>query len=97
VLTNIWEGKFAKPVRVRDGRSIATLSQACDPILSLTEAQQERPFWVYAGELLLAAAQSGEAVEVQDAASQLLRALTAESMHSRARDSTSAQGKKAPG
>ena len=80
---SVWDRKFAEPIRLRDGRLIETLAQARGLILSLTEIQQQRPFWAYAGELLLAAAESGEAPDIQDAASQLLRALTAENMQSR--------------
>ena len=87
-LTSIWKGKFTEPVLLRDGRSIATLSQARDLILHLTEAQQERPFWAYAAKLLLAAAESGEAADIRDAAHQLLRALTSENMQSRVVGST---------
>jgi hypothetical protein len=53
-------------------------------LLSLTEVQRQQPFWIYAAELPLAAAKSGEAADVQDAAKQLLRALTAENMQCRA-------------
>jgi hypothetical protein len=83
-----WGRRFADPIRLRDGRSIETLSQAGDLILSLTQVQQQRPFWVYAGQLLLGAAQSGKAHDIRDAADQLLRALMAENMHYRAGDST---------
>jgi hypothetical protein len=56
-----WGRKLAEPTRLRGGRSIETLSQARHLILSLTDV---RPFWVCAGELLLAAAQSGEAGDI---------------------------------
>jgi hypothetical protein len=78
-----WGRRFAEPIRLRDGRSIATLAQARDLILSLTDVQQQRSFWCYAVVLLLAAAESGEAADIQDAANQLLRALTVENMHDR--------------
>ena len=80
--------QIAKPILLREGGSIATLSQARELILHLTEAQQERPFWAYAAKLLLAASESGEAADIRDAAHQLLRALTAENMQSRAVGST---------
>jgi hypothetical protein len=83
-----WDRNFPEPIRLRGGRSIVILSQARELILSLTGVQQQRPLWVYAGELLLAAAKSGQAADIRDAAHQLLRALTAENMHSRADDST---------
>ena len=82
-----WRRQFTEPIRLSDGRSIVTLAQARDLILSLTDAQQQRPFWSYAVVLLLAAADSGEASDIQDAVRQLLRALTAEDMHYRAGDS----------
>jgi hypothetical protein len=76
-----WGCRFTEPIRLRGGRSIGTLSQARELILSLTEVQRQRPYWGYAGQLLLAAAQSGDAADAQDVANQLLLALTAENMH----------------
>jgi hypothetical protein len=80
LLASHWDRRFAQPIRLRGGRSIETLSQARELILSLTEVQQQRPFWIYAAELLLAADESGEPRDIQDAAHQLRRALNAEAL-----------------
>jgi hypothetical protein len=83
-LASFWERNFTEPIRLRDGRSIETLLHARDLILSLYEVQQQRPFWIYAAELLLAAVDSGDPRDIQHAAYQLWRALTVENMHYRA-------------
>ena len=81
-----WALKFSGPVRLRDGRSIATLSQARDLISSLSEAQQERPFWVYTARLLMAAAEGSESSILAYAEDQLHRAVTDENMQYRSAD-----------
>jgi hypothetical protein len=81
-----WALRFSGPVRLRDGRSIATLSQARDLISSLSEAQQERPFWVYTARLLMAAAEGSESTRLAYAEAQLHRAVTDENMQYRSAD-----------
>jgi hypothetical protein len=68
--------KFAKPIVLKDGRTIANLGQARMVILS--QPDRKRFFWQYAAELLLDAATSGDERAIEDARSQLLRALKAE-------------------
>jgi hypothetical protein len=73
-----WTRKFAKPIVLKDGRTIATLGQARELILALPERTQLRPYWQYAGELLLDAAEQG--VDFTDAGAQVRGALSAEGM-----------------
>ncbi|HEY4924223.1 MAG TPA: hypothetical protein VII20_07395 [Roseiarcus sp.] len=49
-------------------------------MLALPERHQIRPFWQYAAELLIDAAERGDRASVDDAAAQLSRALAAEGL-----------------
>jgi hypothetical protein len=73
-----WSRKFAKPIILKDGRTIATLREARELILALPERTQQRPQWQYAGELLLNAADQG--VDLTDAWAQLRRVPIVEGM-----------------
>jgi hypothetical protein len=73
-----WTRKFPKPIKLKDGRKIATLGQARELMLALPERHQSRPFWQYAAELLIEAAEHNG--DVDDAAAQLSRALAAEGL-----------------
>ena len=75
-----WTRKLAVPIKLKDGRTIATLGQARELMLALPERHQLRPFWQYAAELLIEAAGRGDRASVDDAAAQLSRALAAEGM-----------------
>jgi hypothetical protein len=75
-----WTRKFPDPIKLKDGRKIATLGQARELMLALPERHQSRPFWQYAAELLIEAAGRGDRASVDDAAAQLSRALAAEGM-----------------
>lgn len=73
-----WSKKLPKPIVPKRGRVIVTLGDARDLMLALPERNQLRPFWQYAAELVLEAAERGGSIE--DAAAQLNRALTAEGL-----------------
>jgi hypothetical protein len=53
-----WTRKLVTPIKLKDGRTIATLGQARAVMLALPERHQSRPFWQYAAELLIDAAVS---------------------------------------
>jgi hypothetical protein len=65
-------------VKLKDGRTIATLADARTLVLALPGLHQSNPYWQYAGEVLLRASTSKSAVD--DALAQLLRALKAEGL-----------------
>jgi hypothetical protein len=70
-----WTRKLPERIKLKDGRKIATLGQARELMLALPERHQSRPFWQYAAELLIDAAERGDRASVDDAAAQLSRAL----------------------
>jgi hypothetical protein len=72
----VWSRKFAKPIVLASGASIATLSQARTFVLRLSPFDQQTAWWQFATELLLKAAKTGRTKDVQDAADQFSRALT---------------------
>jgi hypothetical protein len=73
-----WNRKLPSTISLRDGRTIATLAEARALMLALPVRHQVRPFWQYAAELMLEAAQRDDKIE--DAYHQLTRALTAEGL-----------------
>ena len=73
-----WSRELATPIKLKDGRKIATLGQARELMLALPERHQLRPFWQYAAELLIEAAEHNG--DVDNAAAQLSRALAAEGL-----------------
>jgi hypothetical protein len=73
-----WTRKFSNPIVLKDGRTIATLREAAELILTLPERTQLRPHWQYAGELLTETAEQG--LDPIDAWAQFRRALIAEGM-----------------
>jgi hypothetical protein len=75
-----WSKQFWKPIVLRDGRVIATLDEARTLLLALPERHQSRPHLQHAAELLIEAARRGDRASVDDAASQLSRALAAEGL-----------------
>jgi hypothetical protein len=75
-----WTRKLPEPIKLKDGRKIATLGQARELMLALPERHQIRPFWQYAAELLIDAAERGDRASVDDAAAQISRALAAEGL-----------------
>jgi hypothetical protein len=75
-----WTRKFPQPIKLKDGRRIATLGQARELMLALPVRHRIRPFWQYAAELLIEAAERGNRASLDDAASQLSRALAAQGL-----------------
>jgi len=73
-----WTAKFWRPITLKDGRTIATLAEARDVLLSAPSIAQRPPHWRDAAELLLRAAGSESAMD--DALCQMLRALKAEGL-----------------
>jgi hypothetical protein len=69
-----WSDAFWKPIKLKDGRTVATLAEARVLILSLPGSQQE-PHWVEASELLARASEFPSARDIALAA--MLRALRA--------------------
>jgi hypothetical protein len=55
----MWNVRLARPVRLEDGRTINTLSDAREIILGLPEEDQRRPQWQAVAGLLLSAASAG--------------------------------------
>jgi hypothetical protein len=51
--------KLPQPIKLKDGRKIATLGQARELMLARPERHQIRLFWQYAAELLIEAAGRG--------------------------------------
>ena len=58
-----WSKKLPGPIKLRDGRELATLSDARSLILDLTESRRARPTSLYATELILRAAETGKRAE----------------------------------
>jgi hypothetical protein len=75
-----WTSKLKATMALKDGRTLETLADARALILSLSENAQRRPYWEYAGQLLMDAAQSGKREAIEEAYWQLMRALKADRM-----------------
>jgi hypothetical protein len=75
-----WTDKLKSPITLKDGRAIERLADARAVILSLPDHQQRRPYWEYAGQLLMDAAQGGKREAIEEAYWQLMRALKADRM-----------------
>ena len=59
-----WSKKLPGPIKLRDDRELATLSDARSLILDLTESRQARPTWLYATESILRAAETGKRADL---------------------------------
>jgi hypothetical protein len=73
-----WVRKLAKPIALKDGRTIATLGDARAVMQSLSERRQHNELWLYVGALMLEAAVHRRATI--EALAQLNRALKAEGL-----------------
>jgi hypothetical protein len=73
-----WDAKFWRPIVLKDGRKVTTLSEARVLILSLPNLHQSDPHWQYTAEMLLLA--SGSKSAIDQAQTHLLRALKAEGL-----------------
>jgi hypothetical protein len=69
-----WSSKFSAPIALKDGRELVTLKDAAKLLFCLPQSQQLLPSWVYAEQLLLAAA-SGDVFAIYEVEDQLGRAL----------------------
>jgi hypothetical protein len=74
-----WDRRLAWPITGRDGRPIATLSDARRLILNLPDSIQSRGHWLFAAGLLLRADESGSDSDIERATLQIERALIADS------------------
>jgi hypothetical protein len=73
-----WARKLTAPIILKDGRTIATLSEARAIMQSLPDRRQHSERWLYAGALLLDAAVAGGSLTV--ARTKLMQALKAEGL-----------------
>jgi len=73
-----WTRKLLSPIALKDGRVIATLSDAARLMLTLPELHARYPHWHYAGELLIMAA--GDKKSIEEAEAQLTIALKTEGL-----------------
>ena len=72
-----WKKALPEPIVLKDGRKLATMREAGEFILRLSDRIQASPTVTYATELLLMAVQTGKREDVSDAAHQVSRALKA--------------------
>lgn len=63
--TENWRQKLPHPVRLRDGRVLATLGQCRDYLLNLDEGEAGLRHWQHAAKLMLEASTGGDLHEVQ--------------------------------
>jgi hypothetical protein len=75
-----WSRRLPKPLRLNDGRTIATLAEARDVMLTLAHEAEANPHWREAAELLMKAAYRGRQDPIHDAGMQLSRALRADGL-----------------
>jgi hypothetical protein len=75
-----WSRRLPQPLRLNDGRTIATLAQARDLMLALARERETNPQWRDAAELLMKAAYRGRQASIHDAGAQLSRALRADGL-----------------
>ena len=73
-----WMRPFAKPIALKDGRTIATLGDARVVKESLPQRRQHSERWLYADALLLEAATARGSLNTT--AAELMRALKAEGL-----------------
>jgi hypothetical protein len=75
-----WSRKLAKPIVLKDGRTIATLGQAREMMLSLSPVRRRAEMWRYTADLLSEAAADNSYVPHAEAEAQFLRALKTEGL-----------------
>ncbi|SED39770.1 hypothetical protein SAMN05444161_3119 [Rhizobiales bacterium GAS191] len=75
-----WSRKLSEPITLKDGRVLTSLDDARALMLALPEGRQIAPYWQYAAELLLRAADRSSKDTALEAWAQLRRALVAEGM-----------------
>jgi hypothetical protein len=75
-----WSRKLATPITLKDGRTIATLSQARELMLSLPVAHRGGDMWRYTAGLIDVAAADNSYVPHIEAEAQLARSLKIEGL-----------------
>jgi hypothetical protein len=75
-----WSRKLATPITLKDGRTIATLSQAREMMLSLPMTHRRGEMWRYTAELLGEAAADNSYVPHTEAEAQFMRSLKTEGL-----------------
>ena len=75
-----WDKRLAEVIRPTGGpiAELVTLRDAARFVTELESWRQARPHWVYAGELVLRAGESGKAADIEEATIQMRRALRVE-------------------
>ena len=74
-----WIRKLTPPIQLRDDRQLETLGDVRELMLGLPERHLQNGHWVYAGQLLMAAA-TDKGVSLHDVQQQLSIALKAEGL-----------------
>jgi hypothetical protein len=74
-----WTRKLTPPIELNDGCRVETLADVRELMLSLPERHVRNGHWVYAGQLLMAAA-TDKGVSLHDVQQQLAVALKAEGL-----------------
>lgn len=68
--------KLSEPIMLNDGRTFATLRDAADFALTLSDRHKADPAWAYAIELMMKAARTGATLaDLQEAERQIYTAL----------------------
>jgi hypothetical protein len=75
-----WSRKLATPITLKDGRTIATLSQARELMLSISITHRRGAFWRYTAGLLDAAAANNSYVPHFEAEAQFMHSLKTEGL-----------------
>jgi hypothetical protein len=75
-----WTRKLAVPIKLNDGRTIATLGQAREMMLSLPIDHRRGNMWRYTADLLNEAAADNSYVPHTEAEAQFMRALNDEGL-----------------
>jgi HEPN domain-containing protein len=75
-----WSKRLAAPIKLKDGRMLRSLDDACVLLIGLNERSQSAMWCQHAAELLLKAADSGEPGDIEAATIQMRRALSREGM-----------------
>jgi hypothetical protein len=68
-----WQTNFCKPIRLKDGRTMATLGEARSFIHTLPRNRRHNAYWSFAAEQLTRASEAASLVD--DALTHLQRAL----------------------
>jgi hypothetical protein len=75
-----WSRRLPTPLYLSDGRTIATLGEARDTMLTISRLEQSNPHWRLAAELLMEAAYRGRRDPIMDVGAQVTLALRADGL-----------------